>query len=1248
MRTCSPSNLTRGFLLIVLTSASWVVAGKATNSSPGSDPIGWEQRIVHQKAIEAVYWRHRIWPDQNPGPKPALDAVVDDALIRARVEDALKKSNALELFWRRPITADQLEAEVQRMARESRDPGMLQELFAALNDEPLLIAETLARPVLADALARRWYDADGRLGMAARGASKLSFDDWWRLTAPTISAALLTAPGATRWSAPPEITPLPCSPDSWSATRSLPDARAGHVAVWTGSEMLVWGAISYGDGSIPGGRYDPATDSWRPIASIGQPDARNGMKGVWTGTEMILWGGTGGHSGCCIQLESGGRYDPQSDSWRPTSIGPGVPASRSGHSVVWTGAEMIVWGGDVNGFGGANTGARYDPVTDTWRPTSTVGAPAPRAGHDAVWAGSRMVVWGGGAVTGGRYNPATDSWATTSLANAPEARTHDTAVSSGSKMIVWGGCGVANACFPPLSSGAVYDPAADTWTQITAAAAPAGRFEHSAVWTGSRMIVWGGCFNAQCSTQFYDGGRYDPAVDSWTPVDTTTSPSQRAGHSAIWTGTEMIVWGGCYGGECQLVLNTGGRYSPATDSWVSTSTENAASSRVAHTAVWTGAEMIVWGGHDNLGQTSSGKRYDPATDHWTMTNFLTAALAREAHTAVWTGTEMIVWGGNVQGMGPNGGGGRYNPTTDSWVDIAFTDAPEPRQRHTAVWTGSRMIVWGGMADYFGNLPLNTGGRYDPSTDTWQSTSVTGAPAGRWFEPAVWSGTEMIVWGGRLQDGTPADTGGRYNPVTDTWKPMNTTGAPTAREAHAAVWDGSGMIVWGGEDAANPLGDGARYRPVTDTWSRIADLGAPQARSGHTSIWTGDRMLVWGGCATRACDATRFTGGQYSPATDSWMTISSGAFTPFDRYGHTGVWSGDRMLIWGGEDAGGTWTNTGASYCPGPAGASIHTPSAPAGLTVTSVSASRIDIAWHDNSSNESSFKIERCRGSMAADCGWNPYNFYWIGSVPAGVTTFSDVTRAPGITYTYRVRASNAGGDSGFTNTAEATTGDTAPAAPSNLTATAISATQVNPSWLDNSANEQGFNIERCTGTGTSCDSDPTHYAPLAQTGANATSYSDLTAQANTTYSYRARAFNVTGSSPYSNTASVTTSAPTTPGEASKVGSGAPPLLVTGYNRATGMVTVTYAPACGASGHVAYSGPLAQVRVLKWDRAVCSLGVSGTASFNPGAGNRYFVIVGQGASAEGSYGRTSSGTERPEAAGVGTCDLPQTLSNPCP
>src|SRR5207253_5973496 len=93
---------------------------------------------------------------------------------------------------------------------------------------------------------------------------------------------------------------------------------------------------------------------------------------------------------------------------------------------------------------------------------------------------------------------------------------------------------------------------------------------------------------------------------------------------------------------------------------------------------------------------------------------------------------------------------------------------------------------------------NTGGRYDPSTDSWMAASITGAPSPRCGHSAVWTGSEMIIWAGNFCcPPIDLDTGGRYSPSTDGWVPTSTTNAPFARSNHTAVWTGSGMVVWGG-------------------------------------------------------------------------------------------------------------------------------------------------------------------------------------------------------------------------------------------------------------------------------------------------------------------------------------------------------------------------------------------------------------------------------------------------------------------
>src|SRR5262249_17928085 len=143
-------------------------------------------------------------------------------------------------------------------------------------------------------------------------------------------------------------------------------------------------------------------------------------------------------------------------------------------------------------------------------------------------------------------------------------------------------------------------------------------------------------------------------------------------------------------------------------------------------------------------------------------------------------------------------GGRYIPATDSWTPTSTgANVPQARSNHTAVWTGNTMIVWGGDDPVV--FPAG-GGRYDPTTDSWPAASTSNQPAPRHHHTAIWTGTEMIIWGGWSGD-PPMNTGGRYNPVDDTWLPVSTTGAvppPTTRQDHTAVWTGSEMIVWGGK------------------------------------------------------------------------------------------------------------------------------------------------------------------------------------------------------------------------------------------------------------------------------------------------------------------------------------------------------------------------------------------------------------------------------------------------------------------
>ena len=203
--------------------------------------------------------------------------------------------------------------------------------------------------------------------------------------------------------------------------------------------MLIWG----GTGNTPNGdlgdgaAYNPAANTWRPLPAAGAPRPGSGQAAVWTGTEMLVWSGTPNKAVA---------YDPVTNGWRslPTV---GAPSPRGGASVVWTGTEMLVWGGgDASGY--RNDGAAYNPTTDAWRPLPTDGAPSPRSGQTAVWTGTEMLIWGGVSCPdqhalgfcgdGAAYNPATNTWRPLANQNAPRPRDEHTAVWTGSQMLIWG------------------------------------------------------------------------------------------------------------------------------------------------------------------------------------------------------------------------------------------------------------------------------------------------------------------------------------------------------------------------------------------------------------------------------------------------------------------------------------------------------------------------------------------------------------------------------------------------------------------------------------------------------------------------------------------------------------------------------------------------------------------------------------------------------------------------------------------
>lgn len=395
----------------------------------------------------------------------------------------------------------------------------------------------------------------------------------------------------------------------------------------------------------------------------------------------------------CTGSSSSGRTE--SGSWSALSESP--LTGRKDGVAVWTGSHLVVWGGDGDA-GSVNTGALYDPTTDVWDPMA-IGGNTPSDRTDlmdfhGMWTGDRMILWSG---------------------RSSSLEYHDDAT----QRVI-------------RDDGGIYDPELDLWVPIAATAESPGRAYIQGVWTGEKMIVWGGHNETSLGTASVEapsiGAIYDPGADLddssddvWQAISTVNAPSQRRHSVVVWTGTRLVIWGGSF--EHEIFYDDFFFYNPETDEWTEISrannpSENVPSPRELAAYVWTGSKLIVWGGFNGEESLNNGAVYDPTTNTWTAMASSNAPTARATTSVVWTGTEMIVWGGvnqsvdnadNVQNVYRNTGA-TYNPETNVWTPMAQASALSARRGFYQVWTGSQLIIWGG---YDGENYLDDGALFTP-------------------------------------------------------------------------------------------------------------------------------------------------------------------------------------------------------------------------------------------------------------------------------------------------------------------------------------------------------------------------------------------------------------------------------------------------------------------------------------------------------------------------------------------------------
>jgi hypothetical protein len=231
--------------------------------------------------------------------------------------------------------------------------------------------------------------------------------------------------------------------------------------------------------------------------------------------------------------------------------------------------------------------------------------------------------------------------------------------------------------------------------------------------------------------------------------------------------------------------------------------------RAGAASVWTGAELLVWGGcepevEDDCVPTADGFAFDPRARTWRT--LPRAPLAESPAGAAWTGEEAVFLVGGDQ---PRVRGQAFNPATGAWRTIA--PAPlAPRLGGVDVWTGSELIVWGGGSP--GSPSTMSGAAYHPGSDSWRP--IPDAPIGLNSASGMWTGGEMLVFGslldGRNIADTPTSVGAAFDPSTNQWREMATS--QLSPQATSAVWAGGRMVAWDYEVRSQ------EYDPVTNEWT----------------------------------------------------------------------------------------------------------------------------------------------------------------------------------------------------------------------------------------------------------------------------------------------------------------------------------------------------------------------------------------------------------------------------------------------
>lgn len=258
-----------------------------------------------------------------------------------------------------------------------------------------------------------------------------------------LSAQPLTTPTAT-----------PCaSVGSWTAQASYPIAVSGNAVASVDGILYSFGGIGNTTPTANAYKYDPATNTWTPIASL--PAPRGWFSAVTDGTYIYLLGGVDQNFATMATLW---RYDPVSNTYNTNLPSYTIPTYL--HASAYLNGKIYRIAGSA--IGTDFHVEVYDIATNSW----SMAADYPFANHTlmAVALGSYIYAGGGNASPDKtwRYDPNTDTWDDAAIADLPAGRSAAASAAYNGRWLLAGG----DVNFSVSNSAIAWDPATNTWTDL--------------------------------------------------------------------------------------------------------------------------------------------------------------------------------------------------------------------------------------------------------------------------------------------------------------------------------------------------------------------------------------------------------------------------------------------------------------------------------------------------------------------------------------------------------------------------------------------------------------------------------------------------------------------------------------------------------------------------------------------------------------------------------------------------------------